>query len=115
MKEKNRERGFTLVEIIITIVIMGISGTTVATRFNDLSDSAKASACQANQLVLEKAQLMHYTDKIFSGKEAKYAKDAKALKKYLAHNKEPKCPRGGKYTLSDKSPEVTCNFAGHSP
>jgi len=115
MREKNRERGFTLVEVIITIVIMAISGTTVATRFNDLSDSAKASACQANQLVLERAQLMYYTDKYFSGKKVKYAKKTKDLKKYLMHNKEPKCPRGGKYKLSDKSPVVTCNFEGHSP
>jgi len=64
---------------------------------------------------LERAQLMHYTDKYLSGKKAKYAKKTKELEKFLINNKEPECPSGGKYGLSDKSPDVTCNFEGHLP
>jgi len=115
MKEKKGEQGFTLIELIAVVFIVGILATVVVTRFTDLSESAKVSTCKKNQLALASAQQMYFVEQTLSGKKVKYAKKIKDLNKFFVGNEEPKCPSGGKYKLSHKSPVVTCNFKGHSP
>ncbi len=45
-KAKNYEKGFTLIELIIVIVILGILSGVAVPRFSGLSDSARLSAAR---------------------------------------------------------------------
>ncbi|MEC9373264.1 MAG: prepilin-type N-terminal cleavage/methylation domain-containing protein, partial [Planctomycetota bacterium] len=45
---RNRRRAFTLVEILVVVVILGILAAIVSTRFATASEDAAASAAQSD-------------------------------------------------------------------
>ncbi len=50
-KVKNNEKGFTLIELIMVIVILGVISAVAIPKFLSLSDSAKLSAAIDHQLI----------------------------------------------------------------
>jgi prepilin-type N-terminal cleavage/methylation domain-containing protein len=45
---KNGTRGFTLVELMIVVVILGILSAIAIPKFRDVSESAKTASCRSN-------------------------------------------------------------------
>jgi len=108
---KNSNLGFTLVELIVTLVIVGILATAALTQFIDLSHSAHAAACITNQLSLETAQTMYYTTNYLAG-DAHYAESIDDLVPFLREEQIPQCPSGGTYKLLSDG-KVTCTIPDH--
>lgn len=63
----NNQRGFTLIELIMVIVILGILAAIAVPKFVDLSDGAKSAKCKANQAAVEAAASIAYADSALSG------------------------------------------------
>ncbi len=63
----NRSKGFTLVELIIVIVILGILAVTAAPRFLNLSGDATASTLNAVKASLQTASSLVYGKAIIAG------------------------------------------------
>jgi MSHA pilin protein MshA len=64
-----RNQGFTLVELVIVIVILGILAVTAAPKFLNLSGDAKASTLQAVKASLESANAQVYAKSIIASKQ----------------------------------------------
>jgi len=67
MNVKANQQGFTLIELVVVIVILGILAVTAAPKFIDLTGDAKASTVQAVQGALNSAADMAHAKALVEG------------------------------------------------
>ncbi|HQO01830.1 MAG TPA: type II secretion system major pseudopilin GspG [Spirochaetota bacterium] len=92
--DSGKNEGFSLIELLIVIVIIGILGTIVYTRFMDLPERAKKEAARQQMLILNTA-LDRYRidyDNYPSGEDG-----LEAIKGYLQSRDVPQDPWGSQY------------------
>ncbi|WP_019002621.1 type II secretion system protein [Succinimonas amylolytica] len=77
MKIKS-SHGFTLIELIVVIVILGILAAVAAPKFMDLQSDAKASALKGMEAALKSMDQMVYGKAVLEGKEKLSTGDANA-------------------------------------
>jgi prepilin-type N-terminal cleavage/methylation domain-containing protein len=58
---KNQDKGFTLVELLIVIVILGILATVTVFAVRGITDQGEASACATEKRAVETALEAYYT------------------------------------------------------
>jgi general secretion pathway protein G len=58
--ENKQDKGFTLVELLIVIVILGILATITVFAVRGITDQGQKSACQADQKTLQTAVEAYY-------------------------------------------------------
>jgi prepilin-type N-terminal cleavage/methylation domain-containing protein len=62
IETESQDRGFTLVELLIVIVILGILATVTVFAVRGIADKGQDSACAADQKVLEVAVETYYAN-----------------------------------------------------
>lgn len=64
----NKQQGFTLIELVVVIVILGILAVTAAPKFIDLTSDAKASVIEAVKGSINSAADMAHAKALVAGK-----------------------------------------------
>ena len=95
---KNK-KGFTLVELMVVVAILGILVAVAVPVYNSVTDRAVKNTCAANLRTIDSAIMQAETN----GDTASAMSD---LEDYLQDAATLECPEGGVYTITDGKP--TC-------
>jgi prepilin-type N-terminal cleavage/methylation domain-containing protein len=119
-KLMSSQKGFTIMELVVVIIILGILVAIALPRYFSLTAEAQVAACRANMKAIEAAVVMEYSDRLLQGSTdtmvqvvADYNTDAGA---FFTGDVAPREPAGGTYTVAavgDNQVTVTCSL-GHT-
>lgn len=106
---RTRAKGFTLVEIMIVVAVIGIMASIALPNFAKARATAQQKACIKNLTVLDQTkQQWGFENK----KQATATPTVAQIRAYFGQSRMPTCPSRGTYTLQRLDRNPTCTRAG---
>ena len=105
-----RRSGFTLVEIMIVVAIIGLLAAIAIPNFVKARTSSQRNACIANLKQVEGAKSTWALENKKTGTDVPPDAELFGADKYIA--KKPACPAGGNYLIGQVDADVECDKKG---
>jgi prepilin-type N-terminal cleavage/methylation domain-containing protein len=111
---KKVRHGFTLVEIMIVVLIIGILLAIAVPNFIKARESSRAKACIANLKQIDSAKEQWAMDNSkANGSAVVLATDLVGATLYIKST--PKCPASGAYTVGAVGTDPECSLKANTP
>ena len=105
-----RRKGFTLIELIIVVAILGALAAIAIPRITTSTTTAKTNACKTNIDIMNTQIEMYYADT--GGYPAALTTVTQDVN-YFPDAATPTCPEDGTYTMDGDTYRVDCDYANH--
>ena len=109
---KSRKAGFTLVEIMIVVAIIGLLAAIAIPNFVKARTASQKTACISNLKQIDGAKHEWALEMKKSATDTPVKTDLYGTDKYIRD--EPSCPANGTYTLNIVLNKPTCTLTDHT-
>jgi len=107
-----RNAGFTLVEMMIVVAIIGLLGSLAFPYFAKARENARKNICIENLTQIESAKQQWGLETGKTEGDVPFESDLIGIASYIRHT--PVCPGGGTYDFKPIGTSATCTVAGHA-
>lgn len=108
----SQQRGFTIVEIMIVVAVIGILASVAIPSFVKARSTAQQNSCIENLQKIEGAKQLWATEERKNIGATPTASDLVGPASYL--KRTPECPAGGTYDFNCIGTNATCTVTGHT-
>jgi prepilin-type N-terminal cleavage/methylation domain-containing protein len=109
---RSRQSGFTLVEIMIVVAIIGLLAAIAIPNFVKARAASQKNACIANLKQIDGAKATWALEQKKGNTDTPADSDLYGTDKYI--RTAPSCPGGGSYTMGDVQTKPSCNLTDHT-
>ncbi len=116
MKCISNSKGFTLLELLIVITIIGILVAIAIVGFTSAKSTADEKVCKANQRTIEMGRAYYSLTNPSFGSSLEEMEDVFRVMGIMNEDKTSLllCPAKGNYTFVEGSSDVVCSIEGHN-